>query len=232
MSTPQTPSYQQRPAYPIALLGSVALLCSTALVIADLQTRDAIEQARERELGAQLAAVTPARDAEQAPLEHERTVRFNDQRHRTWQLQHDGEVIAVAVESEAKGYGGPIRVLVGIDPEGTIQAARVLEHRETPGLGDDIEAERSDWIDAFEGRSLTNPPEDDWAVKRDNGAFDQLTGATITPRAVVEAVHQALKAFEAHQEVLLDPMPPTESASRPPTDSDRQTSRGDSRYGG
>jgi Na+-translocating ferredoxin:NAD+ oxidoreductase subunit G len=79
---------------------------------------------------------------------------------------------------------------------------RVLEHRETPGLGDVIEERRSDWIRGFDGRSLGDPPPDRWAVRRDGGDFDQFTGATVTPRAIVSAVRKALIYAERHRDEL------------------------------
>lgn len=113
------------------------------------------------------------------------------------------EPVAVVITPVAPGgYSGPIRLLVGILADGTISGVRVVSHRETPGLGDKIEAERGDWILDFEGRSLGRPPVEHWAVRRDDGIFDQFTGATITPRAVVSAVRDALIYFEAHREAL------------------------------
>lgn len=100
------------------------------------------------------------------------------------------------------GYSGPIRLLVGISAEGVLSGVRVTSHRETPGLGDAIEAQRSDWILGFDGRSIGDPPQARWAVRRDGGDFDQLTGATVTPRAVVKAVRDALLYFSAHRATL------------------------------
>jgi electron transport complex protein RnfG len=91
---------------------------------------------------------------------------------------------------------------VAVNLDGTLSGVRVLAHRETPGLGDGIEANRSDWILAFTGRSLRDPTAGDWAVRRDGGAFDQLTGATITPRAIVAAVRRVLQYYEAEQAML------------------------------
>ena len=102
------------------------------------------------------------------------------------------------------GYSGPIRLLVGILADGTISGVRVVSHRETPGLGDKIEIERDDWILGFDGRRLGDPPRDRWAVRRDNGEFDQFTGATITARAVVSAVRDALIYFETHRDLLFE----------------------------
>jgi electron transport complex protein RnfG len=105
------------------------------------------------------------------------------------------------------GYSGVIHLLVGIDVDGRITGVRATAHRETPGLGDAVEADRSDWILAFDGRSLDDPPLGRWAVKRDGGDFDQFTGATVTPRAVVKAVRNALVYFEAHRESLFARVP-------------------------
>lgn len=100
------------------------------------------------------------------------------------------------------GYSGSIRLLVGINLDGTLNGVRVVAHRETPGLGDAIDEDRSDWIRIFDGKSLDNPPQARWAVRKDGGDFDQLTGATVTPRAVVKAVRQALLYYREHQQAL------------------------------
>jgi electron transport complex protein RnfG len=92
------------------------------------------------------------------------------------------------------GYAGPILLLVSVKTDGTLGGVRVLEHHETPGLGDKIDDRKSDWIkEQFDGKGLGNPAEERWLVKRDGGDFDQFTGATITPRSIVEAVKNALK---------------------------------------
>jgi Na+-translocating ferredoxin:NAD+ oxidoreductase subunit G len=101
------------------------------------------------------------------------------------------------------GYSGPIRLLVGVDPQGAVTGVRVVAHRETPGLGDAIEAERSDWVRGFDGRSLAAPPATRWRLRREGGDFDQLTGATITARAVLGAVRRALEFHEAYRAEVL-----------------------------
>ncbi|HSJ48036.1 MAG TPA: electron transport complex subunit RsxG [Gammaproteobacteria bacterium] len=124
-----------------------------------------------------------------------------------YRARRNGEPVALVLTPEAPdGYSGAIRLLVGIDPEGTLIGVRVLSHRETPGLGDAIEAERSDWILDFDGRSLGNPPAAQWRVRRDGGVFDQFTGATVTPRAVVNAVRKSLIYFDRHREDLFAPV--------------------------
>jgi len=117
----------------------------------------------------------------------------------------DGKAVAVMMMfTAADGYNGDIRLLAGIDVHGTVLGVRVIAHKETPGLGDPIEIERSDWILSFAQKSLNNPQPDGWNVKRDGGQFDQFTGATITPRAVVRATRRALQYFDANTQVLFD----------------------------
>lgn len=109
-------------------------------------------------------------------------------------------LVATVIETIAPdGYSGNIRMLIGIDPNGKLTGVRILEHRETPGLGDTIDQYHSDYLDVFTGKSLGNPVSTRWAVKKDGGDFDQLTGATITPRAVVQAVKRALLYYNAKQ---------------------------------
>ncbi len=100
------------------------------------------------------------------------------------------------------GYSGSIGLLVGINENGTLAGVRVTSHRETPGLGDAIEVPRSDWIESFAGRSLDTTPAAGWQVIKDGGEFDQFTGATITPRAVVAAVHKVLQYYRENRPKL------------------------------
>ncbi len=114
--------------------------------------------------------------------------------------RNKGEAVAVILPVIAQnGYSGPIKMIVGIDTQGHVKGVRVIEHKETPGLGDKIDIKKSPWITLFEGKSLSNPLPDQWKVKKDGGDFDQLTGATITPRAVVSGVHDALLFFQKNR---------------------------------
>lgn len=114
-------------------------------------------------------------------------------------------IAAVFAVVAPDGYSGKIRLMIGINADGTLAGARVLEHKETPGLGDGIEKQRSDWILGFSGRSLSNPAPEKWTVKKDGGEFDQFTGATITPRAVVGAVRKALVFYEENRQAIFPP---------------------------
>lgn len=112
----------------------------------------------------------------------------------------DGAPVAAIFTSVVPdGYAGPIKLLVAVRADGSLGGVRVLSHKETPGLGDKIEEEKSDWINSFKDKSLASPSEERWKVKRDGGDWDQFTGATITPRSIVKAVKNTLLYFKDHQ---------------------------------
>jgi len=111
-------------------------------------------------------------------------------------------VAALFVVSARDGYSGPIRLLVGVEIDGSISGVHVLEHRETPGLGDRVESGKSDWVQQFDGRSLIDPAPAGWKIKRDGGQFDQLTGASVTPRAIVKAIRETLIYFDANRDEI------------------------------
>ncbi|GAA3603479.1 electron transport complex subunit RsxG [Gibbsiella greigii] len=117
--------------------------------------------------------------------------------HRLYLARKQGQPVAAAIETTAPdGYSGAIQLLVGADFSGTVFGTRVVEHHETPGLGDKIELRISDWITFFSRQKITGPDDARWAVKKDGGMFDQFTGATITPRAVVNAVRRTALYLE------------------------------------
>lgn len=115
----------------------------------------------------------------------------------------NGQVTAVVLPVITHyGYSGDIKLIVGVSREGVVTGVRVTRQNETPGLGDKIEPEKSNWIFGFNGKSLGDPAEKGWAVKKDGGIFDQFSGATITPRAVVGAIHTVLHYVQAHHAEL------------------------------
>jgi len=115
------------------------------------------------------------------------------------------EPVAVVMPVVAPdGYSGAIYMMVGVNADGTVAGVRVVRHKETPGLGDGIEIEKSDWVTGFDGRSLMDPDSNHWRVRRDGGVFDQLSAATITPRAVIKGVQNALIYFERHRDRLFE----------------------------
>ncbi|HMY39415.1 MAG TPA: electron transport complex subunit RsxG [Marinagarivorans sp.] len=100
----------------------------------------------------------------------------------------------------SQGYSGDIELLLGVYVDGRIAATRVVAHKETPGLGDKIDIKRHTWITGFNLKSLNEPKEELWRVKKDNGVFDQFAGATITPRACVAAIKQGLRVFDTRKQ--------------------------------
>ncbi|GAB1231695.1 electron transport complex subunit RsxG [Ferrigenium sp. UT4] len=116
--------------------------------------------------------------------------------------RRNGEPVAVVLEVVAReGYAGDIQMVLAIRSDGALSGVRVINHKETPGLGDYIDIAKSDWIRQFEGKTRVNDA--DWKVKKDGGQFDSMAGATITPRAVVKASHLALQYFDTHRGELL-----------------------------
>ena len=193
-----------RTALTLGALVGVALLLVLGV---DRGTRSLVESTRARVLERTLVEVLPAANGDEpvrgAPAP-ERIVPAPDAtepyapRWIEWR-RIDGRPAGMAMSVIAPdGYNGDIALLVGVRVDGTISGVRVTDHRETPGLGDDIERRRSDWITRFDGLSLDTVPPSDWAVRRHGGRFDAFTGATITPQAVVDAVHGALSWAERH----------------------------------
>lgn len=117
----------------------------------------------------------------------------------------DAPVALIVTAVVPDGYAGPINLLVAVLADGTLGGVRVISHKETPGLGDKIEERRTDWVHGFDGKSLTNPDPSHWKVKRDGGDFDQFTGATVTPRAIVKAVKNALLYVKEKGKALYAP---------------------------
>lgn len=122
-----------------------------------------------------------------------------------YRARKNNKPVAVIINSIAPdGYSGKIELLIAINFDGVLSGVRVSHHKETPGLGDAIEENRSDWITKFKDHSLSNPDKKGWAVKRDGGEFDQFTGATITPRAIVKAVHKTLRYYKSNRDTLYE----------------------------
>ena len=193
-----------------AVLGLFAI--ATVGVVAAIQQGTAPRiAAAEREAQVQaLAQILPAGSYDNHLLDNSRLVQDELLGNRNpapaYLATLAGKPSAVILQVTAPdGYSGSIKLLVGILADGRLAGVRALHHRETPGLGDKIELAKSRWILGFDGKSLTQPDEAGWAVKKDGGQFDQFAGATITPRAVVKAVHKALQYFDKHKAELLAP---------------------------
>lgn len=200
---PHVPAFKKRVGYQGGLLGGFATLAATLLVFGNLGTHDTIDERLAEDLRASLSQVIPSTLHTNNLLDNQITIKQNDQAIIVYQGIKDKQATALAYSVSGFGYAGEIKLIMGIKANGEILGVRVISHSETPGLGDKIEAEKDDWIYSFDGLSLENMSEDQWKVKKDGGHFDQFSGATITPRAVVKAIHQGLTLFQQNKTAML-----------------------------
>ena len=189
------------------VLGLFAAVTVAVVAITQQSTESRILQAKRAAQIRALGEILPAQSYDNALLDNVITLNEPLLGHRTetpaYLATRAGQPAAVILQANAPdGYSGTISLLIGIMADGTLSGVRVIHHKETPGLGDRIELAKSPWIKSFDGKSLRNPAERGWAVKKDQGDFDQFAGATITPRAVVSAVHKALQYFDQHHTEL------------------------------
>ena len=199
----------------IGLSGSVlavfAAITSVAIGWTYLATKDQIDMEVRRAEARQLLEIFP-------PETHDNEIvddgfelvadtpllGIREARH-GYRVRRDDKVIGVILPATARdGYSGDIRALVGIRNDGSVSGVRVVAHRETPGLGDKVDLRKSDWILGFDNRSLSQPDFSGWNVEKDGGVFDQFTGATVTPRAVILATRRALEYARLNAETLFE----------------------------
>ena len=212
--TAEKPGYRSRTLYHAALLGGVALVASALLVTGNVTTREAIAMRRAEDLKANLSQVIPSGLHDNDLLDDAVELTSEETRKVVYRARLGDKITALAYRVIGTGYGGPIELLLGVNRAGRILGVRVLAHRETPGLGDKIEASRSDWIRSFDGLGLEDARGDDFAVSKDGGRFDAFTGATITPRAVVSAVRDGMERFAANHARLFAAATSTEARER------------------
>jgi electron transport complex protein RnfG len=185
------------------LLGGVALLTSAALAYAARITEADIKAAEAADLKQSLTQVLPG-EYENDLLKDTVTLPGKEGDVLVYRGRRAGKVEAVVYRVIGHGYAGNIVCVMGVSREGKILGVRIINHKETPGLGDKIEPAKGDWIHSFEGKWLGEPVAEKWAVKKDGGVFDQFAGATITPRGVVNAVKGGLGFFEQNRAALLE----------------------------
>lgn len=187
------------------LLGFVALLCTMISAEIFFLTKDKIDETMATQQRELLLQVIP-QDYFNNNLVESAVVPQNENLkgiQKIYFAKKDGNLSAYAYETTAPdGYSGDIRLLVGLDPKGEILGVRVIEHHETPGLGDKIELRISNWILSLSNQTITENNLMEWAVKKDGGKFDQFSGATITPRAVVNQVKRSALVMLANQNAL------------------------------
>ena len=192
------------------VLAGFALLAAILLGFADLATRGVIQHRLQEDLQANLEQVMPAELHDNNLLEDSVMIdssaaKLGAAETEVYIAKKQGEVTAVCFKLVAPdGYAGPITLVMGVDRNGEILGVRVIAHVETPGLGDKIEISKSKWVLSFNGKSLDNLTVEQWAVKKDGGVFDQFSGATITPRKIVQAIRRGLDFYRSHQAELLE----------------------------
>ncbi len=202
------------------VLGIFAMVTALLLASTYLGTRDRIAQSEREAAQKALLEIFPQSLHDNDILED--TLDIPDHYWPTLGLKGEqqlhvvrlaGKVVGFIIPAVAPdGYTGEIKLIIGVTVDGTIAGVRTLAHNETPGLGDKVDIKKSDWILSFNGKSLRLPEPDRWKVKKDKGDFDQFTGATITPRAVVSRVYNTLVYFKEDRQrlfkVLKQPLPP------------------------
>lgn len=219
--TPSSPTgFPSSAARDALVLGLLGLAAAAALALVFGVTREPFQRAQALAAEAELLSVVPdavstadpTLDAVDVPAQFRLGLGLEPGA-RLWRVRQAGQIVALIVPAtSAQGYGGAIRLIVGVDRDGAITGVKVLEHHETPGLGDRIDSAKSNWIAGFTGKSPDNPSPNRWQVRRDGGAFDQLSGATISSRAVVRAVRRALDYF--HDDAARLMYPATSPANR------------------
>lgn len=188
------------------LLAAFAVSCTALVGFIHLGTKDTIKLQEQQQLIRTLGdVISPDRHDnlivnDCLSLKHE--LLGNDTQ-KAYLARKNGLPVAAAITTTAPdGYNGNIQIMVAINYDGTISGVRTLKHQETPGLGDKIELKKDDWVLSFNGKQIDGEKDSRWAVTKDGGMFDQFTGATITPRAVVRAVHKTVTYFNLEKETL------------------------------
>ena len=195
---------KQTLAYPAVLMGGVALLVCSLLLLTNNLTEQPIADRQREDLTKQLNQVLPNSAYDNQPLDNKYREDIGGQSFTFYRARLQDKVSAIILFTKTPGYSGDISLLVAIKASGELSGVRVLSHTETPGLGDKIELSKDNWILGFSGLSLSNPETNGWAVKKDGGQFDAFTGATITPRAVVKGVYETLQLFKTNQSLFLE----------------------------
>ncbi len=183
--------WRNRVDYQTTLLAMVCAVVTTLLMLGQQQTAAPIAERLAEDRLAVLQQVLPKSIYDNNPLEDSITITddlFSDEPVPVFIARKNNQISAVVFELNVGGYGGTITLIMAMNTDAEVLGLRVLSHKETPGLADKIEIHKSDWITSFDGKSLKNTPRSAWLVKKDGGEFDQFTGATITPRAIVKVV--------------------------------------------
>lgn len=193
------------------LLALFAIACTALIALVDFFTKDIIIEQEQQQLISTLSSIIE-------PSKHDNSitqsciiikdVQLGALPQKAYLATNNNTPVAAAITTTAPdGYNGNIFLLVAINVDGTISGVRTIKHQETPGLGDKVELRKSQWILSFNSKKILDENDNRWAVAKDGGMFDQFTGATITPRAVVNAVKRTTHYFNQHKAELFNTAP-------------------------
>ncbi|MES3709218.1 RnfABCDGE type electron transport complex subunit G [Pseudomonas putida] len=170
-------------------------------------TGTAIASAEQQLQSRQRLAVLPEGSYDNQPLDtplpRPAAQRPNTRILAAYRATRAGEPTAIILITQAQGYAGPIVLSIAIAADGRLIGSQVVEQQESPGLGARLGDPQVHWLGQFANRQLG----DHWALKRDQGDFDQLAGATVTSRAVITALQEALSYFDEQRSMLLEITP-------------------------
>ncbi len=213
MDTNAEPARQPQRITAVLIVFAIALLLAALIAMVESATRERTRRNEQAWIQQRLDALVP-------PDRHDNDL-LTDRIHVTspdilgvpqpvtiYRARMQNQPVATVFHTFAPdGYHGTIELLVAIAYDGTLLGVQVVRHTETPGLGDQFENRRADWLEDFRGKSLNDPPQQRWSVRKDGGDFDAFTGATITPRAILRATRRALEYHAAQRERIfaLDP---------------------------
>ena len=178
-----------------------------------LQRNSAPQIAAEHRLAdsRKLLDMLPADSYDNQPLEQPLTLTDTGLSHSTltaaYRATRNGQTVAVLLRNQTEGYAAAIELLIAIDTNGKLLGVKTLKQNETPALGGPIGDWPNHWLQTFTGKSRGEPNDAGWALKKDQGQFDQMAGATITSRAAINAIHDALRYFDEHRSALLGSAP-------------------------
>lgn len=198
------------PAKPALTLAVIAAVLTALVALVASSTRERIASNEQAWIRQRLDALVPPATHDNDLLADSISVVAPDllgsaQPVKIYRARRAGAPVAAVLRPIAPdGYRGPIELLVAIGQDGRLIGVQVIRHQETPGLGDAFESRDVHWLDRFRGRSLTDPPTQRWTVRRDGGDFDAFTGATITPRAIIKAVRNALEYYQRNSQRIFE----------------------------
>lgn len=192
----------------VSLIGAVGIALTLGIQQLTASRAALVQQNQQRSA---LLDILPNASYDNQPLQHPLAISqpmlANSQVLGGYLATLGGQPSAILLRLQTSGYGGPIELLIAISHTGKLLGVKTLKQSETPTLGGHIAEPNNPWLVALKGRSLEDPKDSAWALKKDHGQFDQMAGATITSRTVINTVHDALRFFDDHRQLMLEQPP-------------------------